>query len=134
MSEDRGSPPPSAPEQRHGLYGPSGPIWGVGDPRSYAATGHFPYARCGESGFCGLLTSHDHIVGFLVPYITPEGEKSTVAPLRRRFMLAKALDAVFVQKRHQAICHTPCGTLYRTVSNTRLFQNIVRIRPERCRR
>jgi hypothetical protein len=61
----------------------------------YPATGHIPYARCGESGFCGLLTSHDRVVGLQVLYITPEGKKSTVAPLRRRFMLEKAPDAVF---------------------------------------
>ena len=46
----------------------------------YPATGHIPYARCGESGFCGLLTSHDRVVGLQVLYITPEGSKST-APM-----------------------------------------------------
>jgi hypothetical protein len=61
----------------------------------YPATGHIPYARCGESGFCGLLSSHDRIVGLQVRYITPDGGKSTVTPLRRRFMLEKAPDAVF---------------------------------------
>jgi hypothetical protein len=61
----------------------------------YPATGHIPYARSGEAGFAGILTSHDRIVGLQVLYITPTGEKSTVQPQRRRFMLEKAPDAVF---------------------------------------
>jgi putative DNA primase/helicase len=61
----------------------------------YPACVYIPHARCGEGGFAGLLTSHEHTVGLLVLYITPDGKKSTVTPLRRRFMLEKALDAVF---------------------------------------
>ena len=61
----------------------------------FPAAGHIPYARCGESGFAGILTSHDRVVGLQVLYITPNGEKSTVKPQRRRFMLEKAPDAIF---------------------------------------
>jgi hypothetical protein len=61
----------------------------------FPATGHIPYARCGEGALVGILTSHDRVVGLQVLYIDLEGQKSTVAPLRRRLMLEKAPDAVF---------------------------------------
>jgi hypothetical protein len=62
----------------------------------YPGTGYLPNARCGEGGFVGILTSHDRIVGVQVLYIDPDGQKSTVEPKRRRFMLEKAPDAVFL--------------------------------------
>jgi hypothetical protein len=41
------------------------------------------------------LTSHGRIVGVQVGYLDPDGQKSTIDPKRRRFMLEKAYDAVF---------------------------------------
>jgi hypothetical protein len=61
----------------------------------FPATGYIPYARCGEGGLTGILTSHDRIVGVQILYLDPEGKKSTVTPLRRRLMLETAPDAVF---------------------------------------
>jgi putative DNA primase/helicase len=62
----------------------------------YPATGHIPYARCGESGLAGILTAHGRTVGLQVLYLTPEGRKSTVTPQRRRLMREKAPGAIFV--------------------------------------
>jgi hypothetical protein len=41
------------------------------------------------------LTSHGRIVAVQVGYLDPDGQKSTIDPKRRRFMLEKAYDAVF---------------------------------------
>jgi Toprim domain len=61
----------------------------------FPACGYVDYARCGEGGLVGILTSHDRVVGLQVLYIDATGAKSTVAPLRRRCMLERSADAVF---------------------------------------
>jgi hypothetical protein len=54
-----------------------------------------PYARCGECSLVAILRSQGRIAGVLEAYLDPDGRKSSVEPVRRRFMLEKAADAVF---------------------------------------
>jgi hypothetical protein len=52
-------------------------------------------ARTGESAIVGLLTAHGRETGMLLTYIDAHGQKSLVAPQRRRFNMEKAPGAVF---------------------------------------
>ena len=52
-------------------------------------------ARAGEAGLVAHLTSHGRTVGVEVTYLDPTGQRSLCQPVRRRFMLERAQDAVF---------------------------------------
>jgi hypothetical protein len=52
-------------------------------------------ARCGEGAIAGILRSHGRVIGVQLGFLDPDGRKSTVEPIRRRFMLEKVSDAVF---------------------------------------
>lgn len=58
-------------------------------------TGYVDAARLGEGALVALLTAHERVVGVQCLYLTPDGHKSSVVPLRRRFNLERAKDAVF---------------------------------------
>ena len=68
-----------------------------GLPGPYPADllGHLDDARIGESAFVGKLTEHGRITGVLLTYLTPDGEKSLVEPVRRRLNLEKSPGGVF---------------------------------------
>ncbi len=57
--------------------------------------GHLDDPRVGESAFIGKLTEHGRITGVLLTYLTPDGEKSLVEPVRRRLNLEKSPGGVF---------------------------------------
>jgi putative DNA primase/helicase len=65
----------------------------IGPP--YPATAWIEEAQPGVGGLVGTLTAHDRVVGFQLLYIDFDGQKSLVAPSRRRFMLEKAPEALF---------------------------------------
>jgi hypothetical protein len=50
---------------------------------------YLPDARAGEGAIAALLTARERLVGVQVGYLDPEGRKSLVTPIRRRFMLEK---------------------------------------------
>jgi hypothetical protein len=60
------------------------------DPPYPAGVKYWPNARCGEGAIVFLLTSNARVVGVQVGYLDPDGNKSVIAPQRRRFMLEKA--------------------------------------------
>jgi hypothetical protein len=67
-----------------------------GLPGPYPADllGHLDDARIGESAFVAKLTEHGRITGVLLTYLTPDGEKSLVEPVRRRLNLEKSAGGV----------------------------------------
>ena len=65
------------------------------EPPYPACVGYLPYTRPGECGLVGVLTWNGRVTGYQVTYLTPDGAKSLVNPVRRRFNLEKAPGAVF---------------------------------------
>jgi hypothetical protein len=55
----------------------------------------WPHARVGEGALVALLRSQGRIVGVQAVYLDPDGRKSTIEPVKRRYALEKAADAVF---------------------------------------
>jgi hypothetical protein len=53
------------------------------------------FARAGEGAIAGILTSHGRVVDVQLGYVDARDQKSLVSPVRRRFNLEKASDAVF---------------------------------------
>ena len=65
------------------------------EPPYPACVGYLPHTRPGEYGLVGVLTWNGRVAGYQVSCLTPDGAKSLVTPVRRRFNLEKAPGAVF---------------------------------------
>ena len=65
------------------------------EPPYPACVGYLPHTRPGECGLVGVLTWNGRVTGYQVTYLTPDGAKSLVDPVRRRFNLEKAPGSVF---------------------------------------
>jgi hypothetical protein len=64
------------------------------EPPYPACVGYLRDTRPGECGLVSVLTWNGRVTGYQVTYLTPDGTKSLVNPIRRRFNLEKA-PAVF---------------------------------------
>ena len=65
------------------------------EPPYPACVGYLPHTRPGECGLVGVLTWNGRVTGYQVTHLTPDGAKSLVDPVRRRFNLEKSPGAVF---------------------------------------
>ena len=60
--------------------------------------GYLPDARTGEGALVAVLRADRRVTGVQLAYLTPDGKKSLVEPVRRRFDLESAAHAVFEVK------------------------------------
>jgi hypothetical protein len=68
---------------------------GLEPPYPVGLLGHLDDGRVGESALVAKLTEYNRITGVQLTYLTPDGKKSLIEPVRRRLNLEKSPGGAF---------------------------------------